>query len=75
VLHAAYDAQFGGGRFNALFKFPNISGPKAFNWNWGHNLFVTYPNVFVDQLAVVPEAGVVGMLLGGALGLRMRLRK
>src|SRR6185503_4602757 len=26
ALHAAYDSQFGGGGFNALFKFPNVPG-------------------------------------------------
>jgi hypothetical protein len=65
-LHAEYDAQFGGGGFNGLFRFPNIAGPKVFNWDFG------YP-VAIDQLAVVPEPGGVMILLASvALWRRQR---
>ena len=48
LLHEHYDARFGLGGFNALFRFPNIAGAKVFNWDFG------YP-VIIEQLAVVPE--------------------
>jgi hypothetical protein len=69
-LHAAYDAQFGGGGFNALFKFNNIAGAKVFNWNFEAT---SAQNVTVDQVAAVPEPGVIGfMVLGVALAAKRR---
>jgi hypothetical protein len=52
-LHAAYDARFAAGGFNALFKYPNILGPKIFSWDFGG------PGVSMDQLAVVPEPAML----------------
>jgi hypothetical protein len=68
-LHAAYDTQFGGGGFNALFKFPNIVGAKAFNWDFSPG----HPNVTVDQIAAVPEPG--GLLVLGAAGAALWRRR
>jgi hypothetical protein len=66
LLHAAYDSHFGAGGFNALFKFPNISGTKFVNWE----LFGS--TVTVDKLAVVPEPRISLLVLGSAVMLRRR---
>jgi hypothetical protein len=55
-LHAAYDAQFGGGGFNALFKFPSTAGVRTINWD------TDGIGVTVDQLAVVPEPACIGIV-------------
>jgi len=70
ALHANYDAAFGGGGFNALFKFPNVAGAKVFNWD-----FSGTPAVTVDQLAAVPEPATMSLLGLGALGLLARRRR
>jgi hypothetical protein len=67
ALHAAYDARFGPGGFNALFKFPNVAGPKTINWDLGFSGGVT-----VDQLAAVPEPGIGALILLCGLGVTMR---
>jgi len=69
-LHANYDAAFGGGGFNALFKFGNVAGPKTFNWE-----FASTTGVTVDQLAAVPEPATISLLGLGALGLLARRRR
>jgi hypothetical protein len=70
LLHASYDASFGSGGFNALFKFPNIAGSKVFNWDFTEG----HPGVTVDKLAVAPEPGSLVMLgvAGAALWRRRR---
>jgi len=68
-LHASYDAQFGGGGFNALFKFPNVAGPKVFNWDFSSH------GVTIDQLAAVPEPGTIGLIALAATGLVLRRRR
>jgi hypothetical protein len=70
-LHAAYDAQFGPGGFNALFRFNNVTGAKVFNWNFEGTVA---PNVTVDQIAAVPEPSVLGLLLPGIALLARRRR-
>jgi len=70
-LHAAYDAAFGGGGFNALFRFPNVAGAKTFNFE----LTGTHGAVTVDQLAAVPEPATMSLLGLGALGLLARRRR
>jgi len=72
LLHGAYDSKFGGGGFNALFKFPTIAGAKVFNWDFSGT---TTPNLTVDQLAVVPEPATMSLLCLGALGLLARRRR
>jgi hypothetical protein len=71
ALHAAYDGAFGGGGFNALFKFPNITGSKAFNWDFSTG----HPNVTVDQLAAVPEPASLSLLGIGVAALLLRRRR
>ncbi len=70
-LHAIYDSQFGGGGFNALFKFPNVAGAKTFNWE----LTGTHGAVTVDQLAAVPEPATMGLMAFAGLGLLARRRR
>ena len=72
-LHAAYDAAFGGGGFNALFKFPNVAGAKTFNFEFADT--TSHGAVTVDQLAAVPEPGTISLLGLGALGLLARRRR
>jgi len=69
-LHANYDAAFGGGGFNALFKFANVAGGKTFNWEFG-----TTTGVTVDQLAAVPEPTTMSLLGLAAFGLVARRRR
>jgi hypothetical protein len=71
ALHGAYDSQFGGGGFNALFKFPNVAGPKVFNWDFSASIA---PNVTVDQLAVVPEPSVFALAAMAGIVLSKRKR-
>ena len=52
----------------ALFRFPNIAGPKVFNWDFG------YP-VIIESLAVVPEpASMLLLPLAASLGFVRRRR-
>jgi len=69
-LHGAYDSQFGGVGFNALFRFPNLAGAKIFNWDFTGN------NVSIDQLAAVPEPGMLSLMVISAaiFGRRRRAR-
>ena len=69
ALHAAYDAQFGGGGFNALWRSVNYAGAKNISWN-----FSAHPNVTVDQLAAVPEPSMALLGLGAAAVLMRRRR-
>jgi len=71
ALHAAYDAQFGDGGFNALFRFPNLAGAKVFNWDFSAS---GAANVTVDQLAAVPEPSLALAAVGGIVLLRRRRR-
>lgn len=66
LLHASYDSQFGGGGFNALFKFPNVAGARIFNWDFGAS------TVTVDQLAAVPEPGTLLMVATGLVVINFR---
>jgi hypothetical protein len=69
-LHAAYDASFGAGGFNALFKFPNTAGAKSFEWS-----FSGTTGVFIDKLAAVPEPGVsLSVVTGSVFFMRGRWR-
>jgi len=68
-LHAIYDPMFGGSGFNALFKFPNLLGDKIFNWD-----FSAHPGVTVAALAVVPEPGMIGLLIVASICLSRRGR-
>lgn len=72
LLHAAYDSQFGAGGFNALFKFPNITGAKVFSIETTDG---AHGAVTVDQLAAVPEPTTMSLLGLGALGLLARRRR
>ena len=73
LLHAAYDAQFGGGGFNVLFKFPNFAGTKAFNWDFSGTCSASYA-ITIDQLAAVPEPNVAMAAMGGIVLLKRRRR-
>jgi len=65
LLHSNYDALFGLGGFNALFKFPNSTGAKVFNWDFSPSA------VTVDQLAAVPEPGMaLAVILLAAASIR-----
>jgi hypothetical protein len=68
-LHALYDAQFGAGGFNALFKLPNIPGQKYINWD------LTATMVTVDQMAVVPEPRMIGLVGLAAMAFAGRRRR
>jgi hypothetical protein len=68
-LHQLYDAQFSAGGFNALFKFPNVAGAKAFNWALAGG---SHGPVAVDQLAVVPEPAMALLAMSAAVMLRRR---
>jgi hypothetical protein len=68
LLHSNYDALFGLGGFNALFKFPNSPGAKVFNWDFSPSA------VTVDQLAAVPEPGSMSVL-ALAMGALCRRRR
>jgi len=57
LLHSAYDAQFGPGGFNLLYKRPNYAGAKFVNWDLGF-----HPSARVDMLAVVPEPACIGIV-------------
>lgn len=70
ALHAAYDSQFTGGSFNALFKMPNITGAKVFNYD-----FSGFPTVTFDQLAAVPEPATMGLMAFAGMGLLARRRR
>jgi len=69
-LHAAYDGQFGGGGFNALWKFSNYTGAKIFTWDFS----AIRAGVTMDQLAAVPEPASLS-LLGVACAALWRRRR
>jgi len=66
-LHQLYDSQFGAGGFNLLYTSPNFAGTKVVNWD-----FVIAPGAVIDQLAVVPEPGVMGI---AGIGVMMLCRR
>jgi len=69
LLHANYDSQFGGGGFNALFRFTNAGNNRTINWA------ITPAGVTVDQLAAVPEPTTMSLLGIAGLGLLARRRR
>jgi hypothetical protein len=72
LLHANYDALFPGGSFNALFKFPNITGAKVFSIETTSS---THGALSVDQIAAVPEPAAMGWMAFAGMGLLARRRR
>jgi hypothetical protein len=68
-LHANYDAAFGAGGFNALFRFDASANNRTINWE------STIAGVTVDQLAAVPEPASLGLLCVAGVGLLARRRR
>jgi hypothetical protein len=70
LLHSSYDSAFGLGGFNALFRFPNITGPKNINFDFSQR-----PGVSLDQIAAVPEPTTLPLVAFSLLSLLPRRRR